>query len=136
MEVRSRSDHDLVLPLGVHEDESHAGRRVDALQVELDAGGDERGESLVRKRIVADGGNECDLRAEAGCSERLVRALAARDACERCAGDGLARPRQALAPRHEIEVHRADDGDARAATRGQVLHVSRERAGVRSRRAR
>ena len=68
-------------------------------------------------------------RAEPGAGDGLVRALAALDAGERRAGDGLPRPRQPLDPRDEVEVDAADDGDARrsgaSARRSSTVEPSR-----------
>ena len=46
---------------------------------------------------------------------RLVGTLAARDPLQLRVGDGLARARQPLAAGHEVDVRRADDGDAGSA---------------------
>ena len=83
------------------------------LEVEFHIGLDERRQRLVRERVVSHGCDQANLGAEPGGSESLVGALTARNAGEGRAGDSLARPRQTLAPRDEIEVDRPDDRDPR-----------------------
>ena len=80
---------------------------------QLDARLPQLRERLVGEVVRTDRAEQRDVRAEAGARDRLVRPLPARNARERRTRHGLARPRESLAARHEIEVDRPDDDDAR-----------------------
>ena len=73
----------------------------------------ELGSAPLAEVVVADGADEADLGAEPGRGDRLVGALAARDAVELGARERLPRPRQPRDGGDEVEVDRADDRDAR-----------------------
>src|SRR5204863_3746551 len=107
--VGAGSDDDLCLTLCVDVDERDPGRTNNCLELERDAGLSEARERLLGKGIRADGADHRHIGAEPCRSDRLVRALAAREALEARIGDGLARLRQALAARDEVEVDAADD---------------------------
>ena len=118
--VRAGSDDDLVLTGGVDEDESDPGRLLARVELQRDVGGAQPGERFLRERIAADRADERHVRAQSRARDRLVRALPAGHARERGSGHGLARSRQALAPRDEVEVDRPDDRDS-------WLHAARAR---------
>ena len=114
--VRPRGHGDLVLGLGVHEDQRDARRRV----VERDQ--DVRADSLAGQRrarigaelVVAERGNEHDRDAEPRGRHGLVAALAAVEARERAAEHGLAGLRQPLGLHHQVDVDGSDDQDPTA----------------------
>ena len=96
--VRAGRDDDLVLAVGRHEDERHAGARVDRPdRGGIDAGGLHRREGVAPEVIVPDGADERHVGAEPRGRHRLVRALAARHGLEVGVRQRLARPRQPLA---------------------------------------
>ena len=82
-------------------------RRVDSL-------GGKRSQGLTTVLVVADAGHHARLGTEPGGGHRLVRALPAVEALERGPGHRLARQRQPFAASDEVDVHAADDRDARA----------------------
>ena len=130
--VRAGHDDDLVLAVCRDEDQREPGA-AGTLQVELDAGRVEVREGLVGLGVVADRADEPNRRAEPGCGDGLVRALAARKPVEGGRGERLAGPRQPVDLRDEVEVDRADDGELGAELRRRWRGARREldRAGSR-----
>ena len=110
--VRAGRDDDLVLAGRVDEDHRDAGRRFRLAASSSSTPASRSPASASSANGSAHGRDERHLRAEARARDGLVRALAAGHALERRAGDRLAGPRQPLAARDEVEVDRADDGDA------------------------
>ena len=110
--VRSGRDDDRRLAGGVDGDQGDAGRLVGLAHVELDPCLAQPRERLVRERVTADRSDERDPGAEPRAGDGLVRTLAAREPRERRTAHGLAGTRQLLTAHDEVEVDRADDGDA------------------------
>ena len=122
--VRARRDDDLRLTGGVDEDQRDARRLVRLCELERDAGVRSPASASSAIGVSTDRADHRHLRAEPRARDGLVRALPAGKARERRVGHGLARAREALAARDEVEVDRPDDGDARrqAGERAQVVH--------------
>ena len=110
--VRARHDDDLVLAVVVDEDQRDARSSPACSSVELDAGRARARERLVgeaRRRPTAP-----TIRTRRRAARRRPpgsRPCRPGSACEARAGDRLARPRQPLDARDEVEVDRADDGE-------------------------
>jgi hypothetical protein len=116
-----------VLAAGVDEDEGHPGRLVlDLEAAQVDAGLVEPGARQPSELVVPDASDEAHVGAEACRRNGLIRSLAARDPFELGVRHRLTRTRKALAEADEVEVDRADDGDARR----QPERLGRERAEV------
>ena len=115
--VGTRRDHDRRLTFGVHLHERNAGRSVGGSQVERDASLAQAGECLIGERVAADRRDQRHVGAQPRAGQRLVGPLAAGDARERGPDHGLPSARQPLDACHQVEVDRADDGDARCHAR-------------------
>jgi hypothetical protein len=105
--VGSRRDDDLVLAVGVHDDQGNPGRPA-LTQDRLDPGLAQAGEGFLGELVVANAADERHLGAHPRRGYGLVRPLPARKAVEGGIGERLPRSRQPLATRHEVKVDRAD----------------------------
>ena len=79
--------------------------------MQLDTGVAQPGKRVVCKRVRPDGSDHLHPRAELRRRDGLVGALAARKPLEVGPGQRLARARQAVDARNEVEVDRTDDGE-------------------------
>ena len=110
--VRARRDDDGRLPRRVDRDQRDPGRGVLGDPALLDAGLTQPRERLFGELVAPDAPDQRDLGPEPRRGDRLVRALAAGHAREARAAHRLARARQPLRLHDEVEVDRADDGEA------------------------
>ena len=108
--VRARDDDNLILAVARDEDDRDAGWRTNLAHGQLDSGLLQAGECIGGVGVPAHTADHAHRRAEPRRGDRLVRALAARDAVDGRTGEGLPGAWQALDLRNEIEVDRPDDG--------------------------
>ncbi len=110
--VRARRDDDLRVTGVVDEDQRDARRIVRLCDLERDAGLPQPRKRFDGLGVSTDRADHGHLRAEPGARDGLIRTLPAGKPREGGSAERLARAREALAARHQVEVDRPDDGDA------------------------
>ena len=112
LSIRSRCDDDRVLAVGVDDDERNACRYVSLVPARGDTCVVQALQRALGELVSPDAADHRHLGAEPRGGDGLIRTLSARDLRERGARDRLAGPRQPLRAGDEVEIDRADDGQA------------------------
>ena len=104
---------DRVLSRGVNDDQRHSARAVDHLHPRrIDTRVLQGGDKFAARGVVAHGADHVNLGAQAGCSDRLVRALTPWLTLEVATQDRLTRARGGAYRSHKVKVDRAKNRES------------------------